>query len=42
MDQEIPKIAPNYKQIYFDLVVEKFPTKLKFVNFFLKKKVFLQ
>ncbi|WP_291120187.1 helix-turn-helix domain-containing protein [Empedobacter sp. UBA7248] len=40
MDQQIPKIAPNYKQIYFDLVVEKFQTKLKFVKKFLEKESF--
>ncbi|MDH2208451.1 MULTISPECIES: helix-turn-helix domain-containing protein [Empedobacter] len=40
MDQQIPKITPNYKQIYFDLVVEKFPTKLKFVKNFLEKESF--
>lgn len=40
MDQQIPKITPNYKQIYFDLVMEKFPTKLKFVKKILEKESF--
>ena len=32
MDQQIPKITPNYKQIYKDILNEKFPEKKDILN----------
>lgn len=40
MDQQISKITPNYKQIYIDLVMEKFPNKLNLLERLFEKNHF--
>ena len=40
MDKQVQKIRPNYKQIYLDILTDKFPEKLSVLEKFLKKKNF--
>mgnify|MGYP003605629827 CR=1 FL=1 len=38
MDQKIPRIGPNYHQLFFDIIEKKCPNKMRYCKKILNKK----